>query len=382
MDYAILRFIWWALVGILLIGFSIMDGHDMGVGTLSVFVGKTDLERRAAINSVAPHWDGNQVWFITAGGAVFAAWPLVYAASFSMLYIAILAVLWTIFLRAPAFEYRGKIENNSWRKTWDWILFIGSTVPPILFGVAFGNLFLGIPFHYDESMRLFNDATSPLVGFLSLLHPFAILCGLVSLCMITAHGGIYLTLRTEGDMQERARKLAAIFSTLTIIFFAFGGVYIAHINGYTALNLDPNGASNPFFKTVTLIPGGWLSNYKNYPILTLIPILAFTGLFLSIVSNLALKKSGLAFILSGIGIAGIILTAGVSLFPFILPSSTNLSSSLTVWDATSSKYTLQAMLIAALIFTPIILTYTSWVYNIMRGKLTVAKIKENSKAYY
>src|SRR3990167_5912827 len=142
MEYEILRSIWRVLIGILLIGFMIMDGHDMGVGTLSPFIGKTDSERRAAINSVAPHWDGNQVWFITAGGAVFAAWPLVYAASFSILYIAILAVLWTIFLRAPAFEYRSKIENPKWRSFWDWVLFVGSAVPPMLFGVAFGNLLL------------------------------------------------------------------------------------------------------------------------------------------------------------------------------------------------------------------------------------------------
>lgn len=382
MNYEILRFIWWVLVGVLLIGFAIMDGHDMGVGTISPFVGKTDLERRAAINSVAPHWDGNQVWFITAGGAIFAAWPLVYAASFSMLYIAILAVLWTIFLRAPAFEYRAKIDNPNWRSTWDWILFVGSAVPPLLFGVAFGNLFLGIPFHYDDSMRLVNDASSPIMGFLSLLSPFAILCGLVSFCMITAHGGIYLTLRTDGEMQERARKYAAIFSLLTILLFALGGFYVAHLNGYSATNLDPNAASDPMLKTVTLVKGAWLNNYYQYPITVFMPILAFGGLFLSIITNFALKKSGLAFIFSGIGIAFIILTAGVSMFPFIMPSSSNPTSSLTLWDATSSQYTLLLMLIAALIFTPIVLTYTSWVYKIMRGKLTTAKIRENSKAYY
>lgn len=382
MNYETLKFIWWLLVGILLIGFAIMDGHDMGVGTLSPFIGKTDFERRAAINSVAPHWDGNQVWFITAGGAVFAAWPLVYAASFSMLYIAILAVLWTIFLRAPAFEYRAKINSNAWRNTWDWVLFVGSAVPPLLFGVAFGNLFLGIPFHYDDSMRLVSDASSPIMGFLSLLSPFAILCGIVSSCMITAHGGIYLTLRTEGEMQERSRKYAAIFSTLTIICFALAGFYVVHLNGFVATNLYPNGASNPLSKTVTMVQGAWLGNYASYPMTISIPIVAFVGLALSLIFNFVLKKSGLAFIFSGIGMAFIILTAGVSMFPFILPSSSSPNSSLTLWDATSSKYTLLLMLSAACIFTPIVLIYTSWVYKIMRGKLTVAKIKENSKAYY
>lgn len=382
MSYEILRFIWWALVGVLLIGFVIMDGHDMGVGTLSPFVGKTDFERRAAINSVAPHWDGNQVWFITAGGAVFAAWPLVYATSFSMLYIAILAVLWTIFLRAPAFEYRAKIANDFWRSCWDWVLFVGSAVPPLLFGVAFGNLLLGIPFHFDDNMRLVSDASSPIMGFLQLLSPFALLCGLVSFSMVAAHGGIYLTLRTEGAMQKRARIAAAIFSTLTIVFFAAAGFYVAHLNGYIASNLDPSGQSDPLMKTVILAKGGWLNNYMICPATVFAPIFGLTGLIISLIGNFGLKKSGIAFIFSGIGMAGIILTAGVSMFPFILPSSSSPSSSLTLWDATSSAHTLLLMLIAAVIFTPLILIYTSWVYKIMRGKVTVAKIKEDSHSYY
>lgn len=381
MEYAILRFIWWALVGILLIGLIIMDGHDMGVGTLSPFIGKTDSERRAAINSVAPHWDGNQVWFITAGGAVFAAWPLVYAASFSMLYIAILAVLWTIFLRAPAFDYRSKIENPKWRRTWDWVLFIGSSMPPLLFGVAFGNVILGIPFHFDDSMRLISDALNPVSNFLSLLNPFALLCGIVAFSMTTAHGGVYLSLRTEGNMQDRARKFALYFTVIAITGFAIGGLCIPHINGYVALNLDPTADSNPLAKSVTIMNGAWLNNYQRYPITISIPIIAFIGFVGSWLFTF--KKSYIkAFIFSAIGMAGVILTAGVSLFPFILPSNSNPNSSLTVWDATSSEHTLFLMLIAAIVFTPIVLIYTSWVYKIMRGKLTTAKIEENSKSLY
>lgn len=381
MEYEILRFIWWVLVGVLLIGLMIMDGHDMGVGTLSPFIGKTDSERRAAINSVAPHWDGNQVWFITGGGAIFAAWPLVYAASFSMLYIAILAVLWTLFLRAPAFDYRSKIENTTWRKSWDWVLFIASAVPPLLFGVAFGNVIQGIPFHFDQDLRLVSDATNPILGFIGLLNPFALLCGVVASAMTTAHGGVYLTLRTEGAMQARARKASIFFSLVAIIGFAIGGLWIGHINGYVASNLDTNGESNPLLKTVEVVQGAWLNNYHLYPIAILAPVLGFVGLILSIIFN-SKYKSGTAFVFSGIGIAGIILTAGVSIFPFILPSSSDPVSSLTVWDATSSEHTLLLMLIAALIFTPIIIVYTSWVYRIMRGKLTTARIEENSKSMY
>lgn len=381
MEYAILRVIWWVLVAVLMVGLMIMDGHDMGVGTLSPFVGKTDSERRAAINSVAPHWDGNQVWFITGGGAVFAAWPLVYAASFSMLYLAILAVLWTLFLRAPAFDYRSKIANPTWRATWDWVLFVGSAVPPLLFGVAVGNVMLGIPFHFDDSMRLTSDATNPIFGFLGLLSPFALLCGLVSLCMTIAHGGVYLSIRTEGGMQSRAKKAATIFSILAIVLFAIGGLMVGHINGYVATNLDPSAASDPLMKTVEVVKGAWLNNYKLYPITMIVPALGFIGLLGSIFFN-SKGKSGVAFIFSGVGIAGIILTAGVSMFPFIMPSSSDPISSLTAWDATSSEHTLFLMLVAAIIFVPIILFYTSWVYKIMRGKLTAARIEENSHTMY
>lgn len=381
MEYIYLRFIWWALVGILMIGFIIMDGHDMGVGILSPFIGKTDSERRAAINSVAPHWDGNQVWFITAGGAIFAAWPLVYAASFSMLYPAILAVLWTLFLRAPAFDYRSKISNESWRSTWDWVLFIASALPPLLFGVAFGNVLLGVPFHFDNTMHLVSDASNPILGFLSLLSPFALLCGVVAFAMTTAHGGIFLTLRTEGDMQQRAMNISVVFSLIAVIGFAIGGFSISHINGYIAHGLDPAADSDPLRKTVEIVKGAWLSNYKLYPFTILLPILGFSGLLSSIFFNLR-NKSGIAFICSSFGMSGIILTAGTSIFPFILPSSSNPKSSLTIWDATSSEHTLLLMLIAVIIFTPIVLLYTSWVYKIMGGKITPELVEKNSKSMY
>ena len=168
LDYATLKFIWWLLVGVLLVGFAIMDGHDMGVGTLLPFVGKDDVERRVVINTVGPHWDGNQVWFITGGGAIFAAWPLVYATAFSGFYWAMLIVLWALFFRPVGFDYRSKINNATWRKTWDWGLFVGGAVPPLIFGVAFGNLLLGVPFQFDD--HLVSTYTG---SFWALLNPFA-----------------------------------------------------------------------------------------------------------------------------------------------------------------------------------------------------------------
>ena len=177
-DYITIRFIWWLLIGVLLIGFAIMDGHDMGVGTLLPWIGKTDSERRVLLNTVGPHWDGNQVWLITGAGALFAAWPFVYATAFSGFYWAMLAVLWTLFLRPVGFDYRSKLSNPRWRRFWDWILFVSGVVPPLVFGVAFGNLLEGVPFNFDDTLR-----ASYTGNLWMMLNPFALLCGLVSSAM-------------------------------------------------------------------------------------------------------------------------------------------------------------------------------------------------------
>lgn len=229
LTFVALKLIWWVLVGVLLIGFAIMDGHDMGVGTLLPFVGKGDTERRVVINTIAPHWDGNQVWFITGGGAIFAAWPFVYATAFSGFYWAMLAVLWALFFRPVGFDYRSKIENPTWRQTWDIGLFIGGFVPPVIFGVAFGNLLQGVPFHFDDTLMPYYTGT-----FWGLLNPFALLCGLVSSAMITFHGAVYLMLRTEKEIYDRARTAASIFGPLALILFALAGVWLAYggIGGY------------------------------------------------------------------------------------------------------------------------------------------------------
>lgn len=379
--YEILRVIWWVLIGVLLIGLVIMDGHDMGVGTLSPFVGKSDTQRRIAINSIAPHWDGNQVWFITAGGAVFAAWPFVYATSFSMLYLAVIALLWTIFLRAPAFDYRSKIQHEKWRKTWDWVLFLGSTAPPLLFGIVFGNLFIGVPFHFDQTLRVYSDVSNPIFSLIRLFNPFAILCGLLSLSMITAHGGIYLSIKTIDGMQNRARKATLIFSSLALVLFVIGGLVVSHLNGFEAKGLNYNADSNPLNKLVLVTHGSWLNNYYNMPVLWLIPAVGILGFIITIIL-VTKRRFGFAFISSSLSMFGVICTAGFALFPFVLPSISHPVSSLTMWDATSSKYTLLVMLIATLIFTPIIVTYTSWVYRIMRGKVTKERVEDKSKMLY
>lgn len=378
LDYSTLRVIWWVLVGVLLIGFAVMDGHDMGVGTLLPFVGKTDIERRVMINTIAPHWDGNQVWFITAGGAIFAAWPFVYATAFSGFYWAMMVVLWALFFRPVGFDYRSKIDNPTWRSAWDWGLFIGGFIPPVIFGVAFGNLLQGVPFHFDSNMVSTYDGS-----FWALLNPFALLCGLISSAMITFHGGVYLMHRTEGDIQRRARAWVLVLGIALLVMFSLAGLWVAYgIQGFRITSaIDPNGFSNPLSKTVVRETGAWLNNYQHWPLLMAFPALAYVG-FLSALGLAKNGKSLLAFVMSALGIAGVIGTAGVSMFPFLMPSSNDFKSSLTAWDATSSHMTLFIMLIAALIFVPIILFYTSWAYAVMRGKVTAAYIKENSHSTY
>ncbi len=377
LDYETLKLIWWLLVGVLLLGFAVMDGHDMGVGTLLPFVGKTDTERRVVINTVGPHWDGNQVWFITGGGAIFAAWPLVYATAFSGFYWAMLAVLWALFFRPVGFDYRSKIQNATWRKTWDWGLFVGGAVPPLIFGVAFGNLLQGVPFHFDDNLMSHYTGS-----FWQLLNPFALLAGVVSSAMITFHGANYLMHRTQGAVFERARRAAFWAGLLTVAGFLLAGVFVGGLPGYVIVSpVDPGALPDPLAKSVIVEIGAWLGNFRAHPALWLVPTLAVAAALAGIALG-ALRKPLAAFVASGLAMAGIIGTAGAALFPFIMPSSSDPRSSLTVWDSVSSHLTLSLMFWATLIFMPLIVVYTSWAYKVMAGKVTPQFIEAHDKAAY
>ena len=376
-DYVTLKLIWWLLVGVLLIGFAIMDGHDMGVGMLLPVVGQDDTERRVMINTIAPHWDGNQVWFITAGGALFAAWPFVYATAFSGMYWALLLVLFALFFRPVGFEYRSKLPDPTWRKAWDWGLFAGSAIPALVFGVAFGNLFLGVPFRLDETMRSFYSGS-----FWALLNPFALLVGITSLMLLTLQGATFLAHRTEGDLQARAKKTASIVAIVLLVAFSLAGFWVSRIDGYVIDSIADVGASiNPLMKEVSRAPGAWFANYDKMPILWLIPALAYLGGLLVIVCVRA-GWTLLAFVGSSLACVSVILTAGVALFPFVLPSSEMPKASLTAWDATSSHFTLNVMFWVALIFTPLVVAYTGWAYRVMSGKVTRDFIVKNDKTAY
>jgi cytochrome d ubiquinol oxidase subunit II len=376
-DYESLKIIWWLLVGVLLIGFAIMDGHDMGVGTLLPFVGRSDLERRVVINTVGPHWEGNQVWLITGAGAIFAAWPLVYATAFSGFYWAMLLVLWALFFRPVGFDYRSKIHNSTWRSVWDWGLFIGGAVPPLIFGVAFGNLLQGVPFQFDA-----NLVSTYTGSFWQLLNPFALLAGVVSSAMITLQGGSYLAHRTEGVIQARAIKGAVGAAVVMVLAFVAAGFWLQAIDGYRITSvINPSGLSDPLAKTVVREAGAWMANYGHQPLLWTLPALGVLG---AVAAALLLvrRQTLTAFVASSLAVLGVIGTAGASMFPFLMPSSSMPSASLTVWDSVSSHMTLGIMFWATILFMPLIVLYTSWAYRVMRGKVTSAYVQEHDHAAY
>ncbi|MDR7256419.1 cytochrome d ubiquinol oxidase subunit II [Sphingomonas sp. BE270] len=280
-DYEILRLIWWALLGILLIGFALTDGFDLGTAALLPFVARTDVERRMVINTIGPVWEGNQVWFILGGGAIFAAWPFVYAVSFSGFYLAMFLVLAALILRPVGFKYRSKRHDPAWRSRWDWALFVGGLVPALVFGVAVGNVLLGAPFRLDSDLRAFYDG-----GLLGLFSPFTLLCGLLSVAMLVLHGATWLTFKIEhGPVHDRARSYGCIAAIASVVLFALGWAYVAFGNvGYQMTSLpDPAGASNPLHTVTAPAAGAWLANYGRYPWMMVAPILGFAGTVLAFV---------------------------------------------------------------------------------------------------
>lgn len=376
-DYETLRLIWWLLIGVLLIGFAITDGFDMGAAMLIPLLGKTDTERRVIINTVGPHWDGNQVWFITAGGAIFAAWPLVYATAFSGFYWAMLLVLFALFFRPIGFEYRSKMDSTQWRKSWDLGLCFGSFIPALVFGVAFGNLFMGVPFHFDELTRPTYTGS-----FWALLNPFALVCGLTSVVMLALHGAVWLQMRAGGDVEERARQYASKLGyLLSALLITAGVVLVAFLPGYEISSaVITDAGSNPLSKNV-IQTESWFTNYALYPALWGLSLMSIVLPVLT--STLAsLGRPGWGFVVSSLGIAAIILMTGVTLFPFVMPSSTDLASSLTLWDATSSQLTLEIMFWVAAFFVPIILLYTLWGYYKMWRRIEPEFIEQNSVSNY
>jgi len=376
-PYDILRLIWWALLGILLIGFAVLDGYDLGSAMLLPFVGRSDAQRRQVREAVEANWEGHQVWFILGGGASFAAWPLLYAVSFSGFYVAMFLVLLGLIVRPVGFAFRDRLPGDRWRAFWDWGLAAGGFVPALVFGVAFGNLLLGVPFSFDSELRVAYAG-----GFFGLLNPFGLVAGLLSAAMLAMHGGAWLALKTDGAVALRAGRTARLCALLAACLFALAGWWIAAgIDGYAlAGTVSHTGPSDPLAKSVMRSAGAWLANYRALPALYAAPVAGIGGTLL-----VALIPAGrarvLAFLASALAVAGIIATAGIALFPFLLPSSTHPEMSLTVWDASSSQATLFVMLLATVLLLPIVLAYTAFVLRVMRGKVRFADVARREGHY-
>ena len=378
LDYTVLRVIWWALLGVLLIGFAVTDGFDMGVASLLPFVAKTETEKRVAINTIGPVWEGNQVWLILGGGAIFAAWPALYAVSFSGFYFAMFIALVALILRPVAFKFRSKRECTKWRSMWDLALFIGGLVPALIFGVAVGNVLLGVPFYFDDTLRPFYDG-----NLFGLLNPFALVTGVLSVLMLSTHGALWLSLKASGEVQARANTIAMWSIPLVgVVFVLLGVVVHLWLPGFVITSeVVTDGPSNPLLKDVAVVTGGWGSNFDTYPLFWIAPLVGVAGLMVAWFA-LLIRIEWVAFVGSKLSIGGIITTVGLSMFPFILPSSKDPSQSLTVWDASSSELTLFIMLIATLIFMPLILAYTAWVFKVLFGRVTEEYVEDNQHTVY
>lgn len=375
-DYTTLRVIWWLLLGVLLIGFAIMDGFDFGVAALVRVLGRDDAERRTLLETVEPVWEGNQVWFVLGGGAAFAAWPLLYAVAFSGFYAAMFLLLAAFILRPVSFGYRNKSTNPQWRNAWDWALTVSGVAPPVLCGVAFGNVFLGAPFRFDADLRM-----SYAGSFFALLSPFALLCGALSLALILMHGAAWAALKADLSLAARAARIARAMALLFAALYLAAGAWLAFgLPGYAFDSATSGGAaSNPLLKHV-VVQGHWFDGFAHqHPAFWLVPALALGAALGAAV--LAGRAHFAAFAASALTIACTILSAGLALFPFLLPSSLDPVSSLTVWDASSSKTTLGLMLLAVVLLLPLVIGYTSWVYRVLRGRVSLEHIRSSHGMY-
>ena len=375
-DYETLRITWWLLLGILLAGFAVMDGFDLGIAALIRVLARDDDERRALLETIEPTWEGNQVWLVLGAGAVFAAWPLLYAAAFSGFYFAMMLLLFALILRPAGFNFRNKVADPRWRNLWDWLLTTSGMVPALVFGIAIGNLFLGVPFTFDDNLRL--TYTGGLVG---LLRPFPLLVGLISLAMLLMHGCAWAAMKSENPIAQRAERLLGWFSGVYIALYVVAGITLAMaVDGYAITSMTVGDApSNPLLKSVAVgsnwlvdgALGGWACGSAGVAILmaALAPVLARR------------QHHRRAFLASAVTVVGTLFSAGLALFPFLMPSSLDPRSSLTIWDASSSQYTLGLMLAAVILFMPLVLAYTTWVYRVLRGRINLQHVRDSHSLY-
>ena len=378
LEIETLKLVWWLIIAVLITGFVLTDGFDLGALILLPWVGQTDDERRVVLNAVGATWEGNQTWLVTAAAATFAAWPLVYAVSFSGLYFAMLLALFALFLRPVGFDYRSKLTDPRWRATWDRALFVGGLVPTLVFGLLLGNLFVGLPFRLDDDFRSVYHG-----GFLDLFHPFAVLVALAATLLCMMHGGAYLRLRTQGALAQRiGRWTLGVGAALTVLLLGCGAWLASSLPGLRmagGAGLSPLSAA--LVSQLVMAPAAWADHYVRAPGLLVLP----GASLLAIAATMALtgaRHFRLAFCSSAGAVIATLSSAGVALFPFVLPSSLAPAASLTLWNASSSPRTLQIMLWVVLLFVPLILLYTGWVYRVLRGPITVEQVRSDGKRLY
>lgn len=376
--YVALKIVWALLLGILLTALGVMVGMDMGVGALLRFVGRTDGERRTALNIIGPHWDGNQVWFVLGGGAIFAAFPTLYATSFSTFYVVMIALLFSMILRPVAFEYRSKVDVNQWRDSWDWAFLISGAVPMIIYGAAMGNVLEGVAFHFSWDGQYYLDQS--FIWYL--LNPFAILCGLLSLALSVQQGGAMLMIRGEEPIYGRAKRYGSTAGFVATALFAIGGIWIQFIRGFAytgpvdaGMNATPLGGPSVAMKS-----GAWMDNFIAHPWLWFLPAMGLLGMLAAAIA-LRADRPILGWWLGAAAWIGTIFTTGVAMFPFLMPSTTQPAQSLSVWNASSSAYTLGWMLLFTAIFIPTIFAYTTWAFRVMRGKVSAKAVAEGDHSY-
>ncbi|QTL94086.1 cytochrome d ubiquinol oxidase subunit II [Aeromonas jandaei] len=379
MDYATLKLIWWALLLFMMVGFIVMDGFDLGIAMLLPVVSQDDDDRRLVINSVGPVWEGNQVWLIAGAGALFAAWPLVYAAAFSVLYIPMVVLLLGLFLRPVGFDYRSKLTDPLWRRWWDRALVAGGLIPTLILGAAIGLVMQGLPFRFDTALRLHYGAFTFHWGWL-----LSVLATAIALLLL--HGASFLQAKVTGTPAVRARGISILLAPLVTFFYLLAGWHLVDLQGYQLTGLagqpfDGNAVLSPLMKGVTSHVAGWLRNYHEQPLLWLVPLI---GALAPLASGIAawLERGRLALVASAAACIAMLGSVAISLFPFVLPSTLDAASSLTLWDGTSSYKTLAIMFGIVLVLMPVNLGYTGWVYRVVRGKLDRARIKRDGHQLY
>ncbi len=329
---------WFLLFGVLIIGYAILDGFDLGVGVLHLFA-RNEKERRINLNAIGPVWDGNEVWLLTGGGALFAAFPIVYATVFSGFYLALMLVLTALIARAVSLEFRGKVESNAWKRSWDWAFGLGSLLAIVLFGVAVGNILRGVPI--DSEGRYLG-------GFLELLNPYSIVIGVLSLALMVTHGAAYMTVKSDGDQRERMKSWASGGWMATVILYIFATLYTMMEAGFLFEGI----LGNPLF---------YLFMVLLLAVLIYFPIALKAGKFFK------------AFLSSCVTIASMLGLAAIGMFPRLVPSSIDLAYSLTIYNASSTQRTLTVMLIIALIGMPLVIAYTFYIYRVFMGKTVLTE---------